>query len=88
MYIIKTMDSVKFCPYCGGLLEKGFLFCPYCGRQPAERPSAAEIIGPAFENLARVAAKTSLSRLDSCRLALDVMEKELDDFLTAALKLP
>jgi hypothetical protein len=82
------MDSVKFCPHCGGLLERGFLFCPYCGTQPAERPSAAQIIAPAFENLARIAAKTSLSRLDSCRRALDTLEKELDDFLGAALKLP
>ena len=82
------MRSVKFCPLCGGLLEKGFLFCPYCGSELAERFRTADIIGPPLEKLAYTAAKTSLTRLNSCRLALDTMEKELDDFLAAALKLP
>ena len=79
------MRSVKFCVHCGGLLEKGFLFCPYCGSELAEKPSVARVIGPPLEKLAQTAAK---SRLDNCRLALDTMEKELNDFLTTALNSP
>ncbi|MDR1932176.1 MAG: hypothetical protein LBQ57_05035 [Spirochaetales bacterium] len=79
------MGSVRFCLHCGGLLEKGFLFCPWCGQELAEKISAEQIIGPAFEELTRIAAKTSLSRLDTCLLTLDTLEKELDDFLLKRL---
>jgi RNA polymerase subunit RPABC4/transcription elongation factor Spt4 len=75
------MGSVRFCPDCGGLIEKGFLFCPYCGKEVALRASVREIIDPSFKKMAQVAAETSLNRLDSCRRALDSMEKELDEFL-------
>ncbi|MDR3200939.1 MAG: hypothetical protein LBT68_05720 [Spirochaetales bacterium] len=80
------MESVRFCLHCGGLLEKGFLFCPWCGCELAVKLSAERIIDPPFEKLARIAANSSsLNRLDSCRLALDSMEKELDDFLLKRL---
>ncbi|MDR1626689.1 MAG: hypothetical protein LBT33_09120 [Spirochaetia bacterium] len=76
------MESVRFCPDCGGLVEKGFLFCPYCGKEFAFKASVGEIIDPSFKKLARaVAVKTSISRLDTCRRALDTLEKELDEFL-------
>jgi hypothetical protein len=77
----RRMASVKFCPDCGGLTEEGFLFCPYCGRELVVRASASRIIDPSFNRLARVAVRKSISRLDSCRRALDTMEKELDEFL-------
>ncbi|MDR1178935.1 MAG: zinc ribbon domain-containing protein [Spirochaetales bacterium] len=75
------MESVKFCPACGGLIEKGFLFCPYCGRELVVRASVSQIVDPSFNKLARAAVKKSMSRLDTCRRALDTMEKELDEFL-------
>ena len=82
------MQSVGFCAQCGGLLEKGFLFCPYCGKELAEKPCAEEVLGPAIEKLVQAAAKNSLLRLDTCREALDTLEKELDDFLAATIKIP
>jgi len=78
---LKSMKSVGFCSQCGGLLEKGFLFCPYCGRELAEKTSAEELLGPSLDKLVNVAAKNSLCRLDTCRQALNTLEKELDDFL-------
>jgi RNA polymerase subunit RPABC4/transcription elongation factor Spt4 len=75
------MKSVRFCLDCGGLIEKGFLFCPYCGKDLTGRASAAEIIDSSFRKLAQTAAAQSMTRLDTCRRALDTLEKELDEFL-------
>ena len=82
------MRTLGFCAHCGGLLEKGFLFCPFCGKELAEKLCAEEILGPPLEKLAQTAAKGSLRRLDTCRAALDTMEKELNDFLEATIKTP
>lgn len=28
-----VIDQGIQCPYCGGLIERGFKFCPFCGRR-------------------------------------------------------
>ena len=79
------MKSIRFCLYCGGLLEVKFLFCPYCGAELAAKPSFLQIIDPSFKKLNSVAADFSLRRLDSYETALNSLEKELDDFLLKRL---
>jgi DNA-directed RNA polymerase subunit RPC12/RpoP len=75
------MQTLRFCPHCGGLLERGFLFCPYCGIELLVKPSVSQIIDPPFAKIECIITNTSLRRLESCRATLDTIEKELDDFL-------
>jgi hypothetical protein len=75
---------VKWCRECGRLGAGIFSYCPFCGTEYAEKPDAEELME---RGMAGIAAKASASPKDGfgrASLALDELERDIQDILDEA----
>ncbi len=81
------MERVRFCRYCGELVEDKWLHCPWCGH--ALSPAAMkwdDIIDESMDKTEQALLKGRIVRLDDLSGRLNALESELDKFLDARIR--
>lgn len=72
------------CPDCGRSLQPDFNYCPGCGNEIDRTEELKQIIDASFEKLEEVVIGDTILRLDNLYSRLDLIEEDLDLFLSGS----
>jgi phage FluMu protein Com len=75
------MNEIRFCSFCGKILEGAFHYCPYCGTQCKDVNEFEAIVDASLREMQRVRASNEMRRLEKMETMLRELEEELDTFL-------
>jgi len=75
------MNEIRFCSFCGKILEVAFHYCPYCGTPCKDLNEFETIVDASFRELRRVRVTHEIRRLEKMESLLQELEEELDTFL-------
>jgi len=70
---MSIMDRVRFCRFCGELLEEQWMHCPWCGKETIHGSLSWESVVDDSQG--------RMGRLDDISGRLNALELELDAFL-------
>jgi|GEM_PF-1603018 len=81
------MEPVRFCRHCGELLESKWIHCPWCGTSVNRGHEILweTLVDDSMERTGNELIKGNMVLLDDISGRLDVLELELDAFLSGKI---
>lgn len=76
------MNQVRFCIHCSQLIEHQWSYCPWCGTAVSSDMSLASVIENALDRIEKEQNAENLERLTKLIGHLDLLELELNAFLS------
>ncbi len=76
------MEDIRFCSFCGRILNGSFNYCPFCGTQNKDILSFETIVDSSLEKVEKVCLCDEIQRLEKLEGVLEKLEDELNIFLS------
>ena len=76
------MKEIRFCSFCGKILEASYNYCPYCGTQNRDVIAFESIVDASLKKVETVRMSNEIKRLEKMGDVLEKLENDLTLFLS------
>lgn len=76
------MKEIRFCSFCGKILDSSFNYCPFCGTQNRDVIAFESIVDASLEKVEKVRMSNEIKRLEKLEDVLEKLENDLNLFLS------
>lgn len=76
------MEEIRFCSFCGKILEETHHYCPHCGTQNRDDIVFETIVDTSLDRIEKVRMSNEIERLEKLEDILGKLEDELNLFLS------